>query len=225
MRSGVIVAVAILVALFFFTRGSSGTSDQVGSQSSGSSRVTGHLNVVPTIRSITVSPGSVNFGNCNGGNGATDSTGGSLGYPNATCSVGGTGANATYPITITYTGLPGEVDVSATNAVPADGGTAWSLCNPLVQGQSPPACDGGQGLPGKDQYELQNQSAAAESGVALTTTSACDKVFDAGGSCSASPAEFTKQTQHENLFLIGPRTWDDHSTSWTMTITWTAIGS
>lgn len=225
MRSGAIVVVAILVALFLFTRGSSGTSNQEGSQSSDSSRVTGHLNVVPTIRSITVSPGSVNFGGCRGGIGATGSTDASMGYPNATCSVGGTGANASYPITVSYTGLPGQVEVSATNAVPSDGGTQWSLCNPLIQGQNPPACDGGQGLPGKDQYELQSQSAAAATGVALTTTSACDKVFDAGGVCSAAPPEFGTQTQHENLFLIGPRTWDDHSTSWTMTITWTATGS
>lgn len=222
MRSGVIVIAAILVALFFFTRGSSGTGNQEGSQSSGSSQVTGHVNVVPTIRSITVSPGSVSFGHCTGGNGATDSTQGSLGYPNATCSVGGTGANATYPIAVTYAGLPGEVDVSATDAVPADGGTHWTLCNPPAPGQSSPTCSGA-GQPDKDQYELENQSPAG-TGVALTTSSACDKAFAAGGTCSAAPAEFTKQTQDENLILIGPRTWDDHSTSWTMTITWTAIG-
>jgi hypothetical protein len=58
----------------------------------------------------------------------------------------------------------------------------------------------------------------------LTTTSACDAEFDAGGGCTAAPVEFAKQTQHEGLLLTGPKTWDDHSTSWTLTVTWTAVG-
>jgi hypothetical protein len=37
--------------------------------------------------------------------------------------------------------------------------------------------------------------------------------------------EFGKQAQHEGLVLTGPKTWDDHSTSWTMTITWTAVST
>jgi hypothetical protein len=30
--------------------------------------------------------------------------------------------------------------------------------------------------------------------------------------------------QHEGLLLTGPTSWDDHSTSWTLTVTWTAVG-
>ena len=59
----------------------------------------------------------------------------------------------------------------------------------------------------------------------LTTTASCDMEFDVGGGCDATPPEFGKQVQHEGLVLTGPKTWDDHSTSWTMTITWTAVGT
>jgi hypothetical protein len=224
-RSALIVVAAVLVVLFLFNRGSLGTGNQNGSQPSGNSRVTGHLSVVPTIRSVTVSPGSVNFGDCTGGGGATNSTQGAMGYPNGSCYVGGIGVNQTFPITVTYTGLPGNVYVSGSNAVPADAGTQWNLCSP--QGQGRPTCSGSQGLPGADQYMIMNTAREVTNASALTTTAACDQEFDvvASGGCAAAPPELGKQTQHEGLRLTGPRTWNDHSTSWTMTITWTAVGS
>lgn len=230
MRSGAIVVVAILVVLFLFARGPSGISNQGGSQSSDTSHVTGHLSVVPTIRSITVSPDSVNFGTCSGGSGATDSTAASLGYPNATCQVGASsGASTSFPITVTYTGLPGVVKVSATNAVPSDGGTQWNLCSPESQGtgHGQQSCNGGLGLPGKDQYTVENFGMAVAGATVLTGNASCDKQFDEvpGGGCSASPAEFQSQIQREGLMLTGPNTWDDHSTSWSMTVTWTATTS
>jgi hypothetical protein len=223
-RSALIVVAAVLVVLFLFSRGSLGTGSQ-NSQPSGNSHVTGHLSVVPTVRSVTVSPGSVDFGECTGGSGATNSTPGAMGYPNGSCSVGTVGVNETFPITVTYTGLPGSVYVSGSNAVPADGGTQWNLCNPQGQGSS--ACTGGQGLPGNDQYMIENHAAGVINASPLTTTASCDQQFDASanGGCAATPPELGTQTQHEGLLLTGPRTWNDHSTSWTMTITWTAVGS
>ena len=222
MRSGVIAIVAILAALFFFSRGTDGsTSGGTGPNSS----TTGHLSVVPTIRSITVSPGSVEFANCSGGNGATNSTGKAMGYPNGLCSVGV--VNAQFPITVSYTGLPGQVYVQSSNAVPSDGGTQWTLCSPPAGGSEQPqtTCKGTSGLPGNDQYMIQNFAEQVSSATVLNGSAACDQEFDPAGGCSATPAEFTKQTQHEGLLLTGPSTWDDHSTSWTMTITWYAHGS
>jgi hypothetical protein len=222
-RSALVVIVVVLVALFLFNRGSLGTGSQNGAQPSGNSHITGHLSVVPTIRSVTVSPGSVTFGDCTGGGGATNSTQQAMGYPNGSCSVGTIGASQTFPITVTYTGLPGSVFVSGSNAVPADGGTKWSLCDPQGTGQA--ACTGAQGLPGSDQYMIMNFAAGVTNASVLTTSAACDKEFQTSGGCAATPPELGKQTQHEGLLLTGPRTWDDHSTSWTTTITWTAVGS
>lgn len=224
MRSGVIIVVVILVALFFFSRGTDGNTSG-GTASGSNSSTTGHLSVVPTIRSVTVSPGSVQFGDCTGGNGATNSTQKALGYPNGSCSVGL--INETFPISVTYTGLPGQVYVQSTNAVPSDSGTQWNLCAPsdtteASQGQT--TCTGTDSLPGNDQYMIENFAADTNASV-LTSSARCDEAFDTGGGCTANPAEFTKQTQHEGLMLTGPATWDDHSTSWTMTITWYAHGS
>ena len=88
-RSGLIILVAVLVALFGFARHSSdspaSTSGQDPPAFGGSGSVTAHLKVVPTIRSVTVSPGSVNFGNCNEGTGDTASAGDQMGYPNGIC--------------------------------------------------------------------------------------------------------------------------------------------
>lgn len=223
-RSALIVIAAVLVILFLFSRGSSDGAPSETTSFGPSSATTGHLSVVPTIRSVVVSPGSVEFGSCSGGSGATDSSGKQLGYPNGSCWVGQTEITPRYPITVTYTGLPGQVYVSGTNAAPGDGGTPWTLCNPQTQSQST-SCSGSQGLPGTDQYWIMNFAPKVINAAPLTTTASCDMEFDPGGGCDATPPEFGKQVQHEGLVLTGPRTWDDHSTSWTMTITWTAVGT
>jgi hypothetical protein len=148
-----------------------------------------------------------------------------MGYPNGSCYVGGApGVDETFPIAVSYTGLPGQVYVNGSNAVPADGGTQWTLCSPQSQASSP--CTGTQHLqPGVNQYMVMNSGEQVANASVLTPSAACDKQFDQGSGCTATPAEFAKQTQHEGLTLTGPQTWDDHSTSWTMTITWTAVGS
>jgi hypothetical protein len=224
-RNALIVVVIALIGLFAFARHSPATAtggqDPPGQDPptfSGSGSVNAHLSVVPTIRSVTVSPGSVSFGNCTGGAGDTSSTGTQMGYPNGTCSVGTSGPNGSFPVTIKYTGLPGRVYVEGSNASPSDNGTSWSLCIPGGQ----PACTGGQGKPGPDQYTVETFAGQVASPAVMTGTLVCDGEFDPGGGCTASPAEFKSQSQSEGVQLTGPSTWDDHSTAWSLTITWTA---
>ena len=222
-RSGlVVVVVAVLIALFAFSRHSTDppANGQDPPTFGGSGSVSAHLSVVPTIRSVTVSPGSVTFGGCTHGAGETASAGSKMGYPNGICWVGSTGApDASFPITVTYTGLSGNVWVSGSNAVPSDNGTNWSLCNPVGE----PACTGGQGKPGTNQFAVSTFASEVANFAVLTGSATCDNVFDPGGGCSATPAEFGSQTQHEGLQLTGPNTSDDHATSWSVNITWIAV--
>ena len=221
-RSGLIILAAVLIALLAFTRQSPDPAAHGNGPDppvfGGSGSVNARLSVVPTIRSVTVSPGSVNFGNCTGGSGNTASTASSMGYPNGICWVGSSGPNASFPITVTYTGLSGNVWVSGSSAVPDDSGASWSLCNPIGQ----PACTGGHGLPGQNQYAVTTFGSQVASFFVLTGSAACDNEFNPGGGCSAAPAQFQSQTQHEGLQLTGPKTWDDGSTSWNVSITWIA---
>lgn len=228
-RNALIVIAIVLIGLFAFTRHSpgatTGTADAVAAAQSqapptfdGSSSVNARLRVVPTIRSITVSPGSVTFGHCSGGAGSTSSTSEQMGYPNGICTVGSSGANGSFPVTITYKGLPGSVYVGGSSAAPADNGASWSLCTPGGQ----PACTGGQDRPGKDQYTVETFAEQVANPAVVFGNRACDQEFDSGGGCTATPAEFKTQSQTEGIQLMGPNTFDDISTSWSITITWTA---
>jgi hypothetical protein len=169
------------------------------------------LKTVPAVRSVTVSPGKATFSGCTGGNGAADekSTSTELGYPNGHCWDGNPGG--TFPIKIKYSGPPGKVYVSGSNAVPAAGSTQWSLCNPAA------ACTGPDGQPGANQYMVKNFAAGRNSSTGLTGTLACDQEFGAQG-CSATPG----QSQTEGVELIGPESSGNTSPSWTITITWAA---
>ena len=223
MRNALLVVVAVLVALFVFSKHQP-TSGSAATGDGGST--TGHLSVVPTVRSVTVSPGDVTFGNCTGGNGGTVSTQHALGYPNGECEVGSPLVNPVYPITVSYTGIAGAVYVNGSNAVPADNGTQWELCSPNQQpGSSVPGCTGDRGQPGSDQYTLIMFAPGVTNSSVLGKPAVCDIEFDPGGGCRAAPAELHSEVQHEGLLLVGPKTWDDHSTSWTITITWTAASS
>jgi hypothetical protein len=223
-RSAVIVVAVLVVVLLIFTRHSPSGDGQAAPVAGGGGTTTAHLKVVPTIRSVTVSPGSVTFGDCSGGSGYTNSTQNSLGFPNGSCTVGAIGVNETFPITVTYTGIPGSVYVNGSDAVPADNGAEWSLCSPPGSPAGQTACTGTQGLPGDNQYMVMNFAGAVENAGVLTKTPACDKEFASHGGCGATPQEFQNQVQHEGLLLTGPRSWNDHSTSWTVTVTWTAVG-
>lgn len=175
--------------------------------------ITVSLRVVPTIRSVTVSPGTATFSNCAGGSAGADtaSTSTALGYPNGRCWVGKQGAAGTFPITITYKGPPGEVYVVGSNAAPSTGSTQWGLCNSAV------ACTGPAGLPGADQYLVRNFGSGSSSSTELTDSLACDRQFGPGG-CSATPG----QSQKEGIELIGPESTGSTSSLWTVTITWLA---
>jgi len=215
-RNGLIILVAVLIALFGFARHSSdppaGGNGQDPPAFGGSGSVTAHLNVVPTIRSVTVSPGSVNFGNCTDGTGDTASAGDKMGYPNGICLVGNTGSNGHFPITVTYTGLAGNVWVHAGDAVSGHG--SWSLCNPT----SLPVCTGGQNKPGNNQFTVMTFAQDVANYQLLTGDARCDTEFGPSGVCTAAPAEFQSVAAHEGIRLIGPRASDDNSTSWSAAI-------
>ncbi len=177
------------------------------------------LKVVPTIRSVTITPAKAKFGDCGGGNASlnTASTSGELGYPNGHCWLGA--PKTSFPITITNTGIASYMYVNGANAVPSDSGTEWSLCNP---GSKPAVtCTSNNGLsPGKNQYVVQNFSPNRKLNAAgLTNTLACDPEFGLTSGCWSTYG----QSQREGLLLTGPAEIDDTSTSWTVTITWTPV--
>ncbi len=177
------------------------------------------LKVVPTIRSVTITPAKAKFGGCTGGNPNlnTASTPGQLGYPNGHCWLGK--PKVSFPITITNTGIASYMYVHGANAVPADSGTEWSLCNP---GSKPTvACTSNNGMsPGQNQYVVQNFAPNRELNPAgLTNALACDPEFGLTGGCWSTYG----QSQREGLLLTGPAEIDDTSTSWTVTITWTPV--
>ena len=221
-RSGLIILVAVLVALFGFARHSpdpaASTSGQDPPAFGGSGTVTAHLKVVPMIRSVTVSPDSVDFRNCTEGAGDTASAGDQMGYPNGICWVGNTGPDGQFPVAVTYTGLAGNVWVSASGAVPDDNGTNWSLCSPGGQ----PGCTGGQNQPGNNQVTVMTFAQDVANYQMLTGDARCDTEFGAGGVCTAAPDQFQSLTAHEGIRLIGPKASDDSSTSWSVSITWVA---
>jgi hypothetical protein len=196
-----VVVGLILLSLWF-------TSRPAPAASNGSS-ITISLKTVPTIRSVTVSPGKATFSNCSGGskNLYTKSTSTELGYPNGYCWDGN--PSGSFPIKIMYKGPPGQVFVSGSNAVPASGGSQWSLCSS--------GCSGSNNLPGADQYMVKNFGAGLNSSTGLTGTLSCDHQFSAQG-CSATPG----QSQAEGVELIGPETSGNTATSWTVTIMWAA---
>jgi hypothetical protein len=182
------------------------------------------LKVVPTIRSVTVSPSKLKFGTCSGGKLALDtgSTSAALGFPNGSCWVGQRGALGTagvYPITITNTGIATDIDVSGSGAVPSDDDAGWSLCN---RGSHPAvACTNRKGsFPGVNQYMLVNFAQnRPRNKTGLTDTPTCDAEFSPAGRCWA----VNGQAQREGIELIGPQRSSDTSTSWTVTITWTPV--
>jgi hypothetical protein len=179
------------------------------------------VKTVPTVRSITISPGRATFGNCAGGKDVnnTHSAGSRLGFPNGTCWVGETSPIGVYPIKITNTGIASFVYVNGSSATPSDDGNGWSLCN---LGKNPAAtCNGYKHrAPGIDQYLVENFGPGGGTRSGLTGTPQCDRAFGARGKCWAGLGA----SQHEGFELIGPFAASDfRSSNWTMSITWTPV--
>lgn len=178
------------------------------------------LKSVPIVRSIKVSAIQRNFGNCRYGKAAdnTASQPGKLGYPNSVCWIGLAGPAATFPITITNTGIAAYMEVSGQNARPSVYGSQWSLCN--IGGHPAVACTGSHGKPGVNQYLLQNFGPGGRINAAgLTDTPVCDHEFSPTGNCWAVQGA----SQTEGIKLTGPSMSTDTSTTWTVTITWTPV--
>jgi hypothetical protein len=183
------------------------------------------INAVPTTVSVTVSPASETFADCTGGAAPTASTSSELGFPNGECSVGSFAAESeggSAPITITNTGIAAVIDINSASAGNEFGN--WGLC----QGAgSSVTCDGTSDTPGENQFELQNfvigaTGGGAEDSDGLTTTPACDTLFDfAATGCSATAG----QSQNEGVVLTGPSSTPDATTTWSTSVTWTAIAS
>jgi hypothetical protein len=169
------------------------------------------LNVLPTTRSITVSPGLVTFSNCHGGN----STPTLLGFPNGRCTVGKIHAHGPFPITIQNTGMPSSIGVSASNALPVVNGPQWRLCSAAGH----PKCTGPGGKPGLDQYEAWTTERGEVSPTGLTASFACDVAFDPSSGCAAARG----QSGTEGIKLTGPAMFSNPAPSYTITITWIAV--
>ena len=131
------------------------------------------LKTVPTVRSITISPGRASFANCTGGkdDNNTASNSGRLGYPNGICWVGEVDPIGVFPIKVTNTGIASFVYINGSSATPSDSGAAWSLCN---VGPSPGAtCTGYKHrTPGIDQYIVRDFGPDGSNNTGLTRNAA-----------------------------------------------------
>lgn len=176
------------------------------------------LTTVPTIRSVTISPGRASFARCTGGDGGanTRSTSGKLGFPNGKCWVGSS-VSGSYPIMVTNTGIGSDIDISGSSAVPLDAGDTWSLCT--ARGNGAVTCTGRERKPGPDQYQVLNFSTWGTVRGGISGIPRCDRVFGPDGSCWAVEGMVVT----EGLELIGPQWSSDTSTKWTVTITWTPV--
>jgi hypothetical protein len=176
------------------------------------------LTTVPTIRSVTISPGRASFSHCTGGDGGanTRSTSGKLGFPYGECWVGSNVAG-NYPITITNTGIASDIDISGSSAQPVDGGDTWSVCN--AAGKAAVRCTGKGSKPGPNQYQVLNFSTWGTLTGGISATPRCDQMFGPGRSCWAVQGMFIT----EGLKLIGPQWSSSTSTKWIVTITWTPV--
>jgi hypothetical protein len=218
LRGGPRLVVALVAVAGLAACATSSGGTPAGTPGKGSS-IAISLKVVSTIVSVTVSPSSANFGGCAGGNASvnTASTSAALGFPNGHCSLGTPGGHGSFPITITNTGVAADVYVNGGNAVPSDKGTEWGLCNFGTSPASKCSADDGK-LPGNNQYVVQNFASGSMNPAGLTGSMTCDTQFAAGG-CSAVQGD----AQAEGILLTGPASSSDQSTTWTVTIIWTAV--
>lgn len=147
----------------------------------------------PPVYSITVSPGSTSY--C--------TTVAPLTLPSGYC----TGSDS---ITVTMGATAGEIDVNGADAVPADAGVHWTLCDGVSV-----ACTGENNtVPGVDQYaeEVVNGTAFQT----LLNSPTCDSTWTDCTSVASNASHV------ESLSLRGPVLSTDSSSTFTTSITWTA---
>ena len=134
-----------------------------------------------------------------------------LGFPNGICFAPAFYSAAT-AIIVTNTGAAGHIDITGSNAVPADNLTPWTLCD------EGPSCTGPSNRPGQDQAAVRSLGVVgAVNGPFLSTNPQCDTAFSAG--CAAA----TGQNTAEFLQLTGPTASTDGSDTFTIHVTWTAV--
>lgn len=160
------------------------------------------------VRSVTVTgfngTTSVAFTDCDGVAGAA------LSYPNSVCN--------SQEFTLVNGSARSHLYVHGGDMIPADSGTPWTLCFLAPQ----PACAAPL-HPGLDQYQMQTVYATTGGGRALTNGNQCD-AFAAGavvfedGCRAAGGAAIPGHFQ-----LVGPSVSTDNSSTFSTTVTWTAL--
>jgi hypothetical protein len=162
--------------------------------------VSATINVGSSALSLTVSPGSVSY--CTAGS--------PLSFPNGQCT-------SSPDVTVTMGNVAGHIDVNGADAVPAGGGgTHWTLCGGST---GAPSCTGSSGAPGADQYsEAELIGGQIFLNSFLANTASCDIAFS-GASCPAA----ANDSRSETFQLVGPSASTSSATSFTTSITWTAV--
>ena len=112
-----------------------------------------------------------------------------------------------------------HIHVAGADFVPSDNGAHWTLC-------SGAGCTGPSGstpfahTPGVDQANESTRGGAGNTGTSdLGGSPVCDDAFDGSGGCTAAAGA----SQSEFIRMEGPTTSTDTSTSFTTTITWSAV--
>jgi hypothetical protein len=121
-------------------------------------------------------------------------------------------------VTIANGSAPAHIDVAGSDAIPADGGTHWTLCGGVGQ-----TCTGKNDRPGRDQLQATTLGGTKKPspGTTLTYTPLCDTAFGQGiqtFDCAADAG----QTANEGLAVLAPTFSTDTSATFTTLVAWTA---
>jgi hypothetical protein len=163
---------------------------------------TSTVNITPAaVRSITVSPSTGTFGDCNDNNGLFIST---LTIPGGFCRLGA--VNDEQYVTVTNGPVAGHVYVNGADAVPTSGGSGWTL------GENPAA----------DVFTETSIGRVANITHPLSATPTCDPAanpISADDICAAA----SNGSFDESLEIFAPTGSTATSTQMQVTTTWTAV--
>lgn len=114
--------------------------------------------------------------------------------------------------------VPSHIEVSGSDAVPADGGKHWTLC-----GGTGSACTGKRGRPGPNQFQSATLGGTKKptSATILTYAAQCDTAFDLATGTPGCVAT-ASQTTNEGINALVASSSTDTSTTFTTLMTWTA---